>query len=111
MNRSERRKLKAVNNSPVYNITGEQLKNMQLQLDDKLEEVKTEAIMESFIMMISIPLKILKEKYQVEDDVLQDVANSIVDEYEEFSNGKVSIEEYKKISYDTCGILLKKTGR
>lgn len=112
MNRSQKRKLikkgKTVEKDPVINIKR-----------SELERIKTDAILEAseiaFILMLSIPLSVIHDKYslimkkEVDGKNREErFASLCLDLYDSYVKGYVTLSDLKGVLKDEAGIEIRK---
>lgn len=106
MNRQQRRKAMKQGvptvKDPVYTMKRSEVANIENEATEKA----TEAAM---ILLLSIPIKVMREKYHWgAKKRLPELAEALIDEYQSFSGGEMSLEEYQELVYQLCGIKFKK---
>lgn len=114
MNRKERRKKKLTEKDPVYLMKpgmissaarAEYLKAKREELEKAYQRGKEEAIDEAFLLMIAIPIKVLHDFYGWRSSKrLPEFSEQIIDEYQKFSDGEMTVHEYKQFVFEQCGI-------
>ena len=102
MNRKQRRALerqgKIVKKEPVYNMKQSDIQNM-----------KQTAMDTAMILLLALPIKVLRDEYGWGSKKrLPEFAEKLADEYSNFSNGDVSLEEYANLVYEYTGIKFEK---
>lgn len=103
MNRAERRRFKkktgvAVPKDPVYNMK-------KSDIDTMKKDAISEAADAAMILLLAMPIKVLRDEYSWGSKKrLPEFAEKLADEYSNFSNGDVSLEEYAKLVYEYTGI-------
>lgn len=101
MNRAERRKAKkqgiAVPKDPVYNIKNSDIKRMK-------EKAVDEAAGAAMVLLFAIPVKVMRDKYGFGSKRLTALADALTEEYQNFSDGDTSLEEYADLVYQYTGI-------
>lgn len=106
MNRAERRRRAKLglptHKDPVYNMKQSDI--------NKMKEDSTEtAIDTAMILLLAIPVKVMHDKYGWRmRKRLPEFAEAILDEYQNFADGDMSLEEYQQLVYDYCGIKFQK---
>jgi hypothetical protein len=99
MNRAERRRMQKKQNKkePVYNISGQNL--------DKIKQnERKDAINDVMILLLGIPVKVMREHYGFGDKRLPEFAELLCEEFENFSEGDMTLEQYAKYVYEHTGI-------
>lgn len=107
MGRAERRKQGIREKVPSYTLTGKQLEMMLQQAHQEgVQEAIRIATDEAFVLMISIPIKVMHDKYGWRQKKrLPELAEAIADEYQRFSDGAMAAEEYKQFVYKHTGMM------
>lgn len=103
MNRAQRRK--AMKNKqyvprkePVYNLKSSDISNMK-------KTATSDAIDTAMALLLSIPIKVMHDKYGWGmKKRLPEFADALIDEYQEFADGNMSLEEYQEMVYEYCGV-------
>ena len=98
MNRSERRKYKKMGlptpKEPVFNLK---------QKD--IDEIRSDALKEAFVLMLAIPVKVMHDEFGWGmKSRLPKLGEAIIEEYERFDNGDMTIEEYQDLVFQYCGM-------
>lgn len=106
MNRAARRKAK----KQGFNVPKEPVYNMKQSDIQKMKADSTElAIDTAMTMLLAIPVKVMHDKYGWRmRKRLPEFAEAILDEYQNFADGDMSLEEYQQLVYDYCGIKFEK---
>lgn len=102
MNRAERRKAKKlglpVTKEPVYQMKQSDFKRQK-------QEATTAAVDAAVVLLLALPIKVLAEKYGWGmKKRLPEFAEALTDEYQRFSDGEMTLEEYSEYVYETVGI-------
>ena len=100
MNRAERRKQGIKGKSPVLNIKAEDINKI------KQNAVK-QAADTAFIMMLSIPLMVLRDKYGYGKKRLEVFSDYVLDLYDCFDKGYVTFDDLINILKEEVGIEIK----
>ena len=70
----------------------------------------TEGVDNALVLLLSIPVKVLSEKYGwTETEDLPDFVEHMINEYESFSSGDITLEEYQEFVYQNCGVKFERT--
>lgn len=107
MNRAERRQFKKKHGfdmpkEPVYNIR-------KSDIDTMKKDAVNEAADAAMVLLLAIPIKVLRDEYGWGSKKrLPEFAEKLADEYSNFSNGDVSLEEYANLVYEYTGIKFEK---
>lgn len=102
MNRAERRRRAKqgllVKSEPVYNIK-------KSDIDKMKQENTSMAIDTAIVLLLAIPVKVMYEKYGWRmKKRLPEFAEALIDEYQRFSDGDITLEEYAELVYEYCGV-------
>lgn len=102
MNRADRRKMGKLGfvaqNEPIYHLTASDIAKIK-------EESAATATETAVVMLLSIPIKVMSEKYGWGmKKRLPELANAIIDEYQRFVDSEVTLEKYQQLVYNTCGL-------
>lgn len=84
---------------PVYMWTERQVREMA--------EAKSrqKAIDDAFLLMVGIPVKVMHDKYGWRlRKRLPELAEAIIDEYQRFSDGEMTAEQYREFVFENCGM-------
>ena len=84
---------------PVYMWTERQVREMA--------EAKSrqKAIDDAFLLMVGIPVKVMHDKYGWRlRKRLPELAEAIIDEYQRFSDGEMTAEQYRDFVFENCGM-------
>lgn len=107
MNRAQRRnQIKSgipMRKKPVYQIKPKDYMAMK-------KKAVIEGVDNALVLLLSIPVKVLSEKYGwTETQELPGFAEHMINEYESFSNGDITLEDYQEIVYQKCGVKFERT--
>ena|SRR3712207_2471683 len=102
MNRAQRRKAKRqgliVTNDPIYNIK-------QSDINKIKRDSTNDAIDAAMILLLSIPIKVMHDKYGWGiKKRLPELSEALIDEYQSFTDGEMTLQEYQQLVYEYCGI-------
>lgn len=102
MNRAERRRRKKqglpVTNEPVYNVKDSDIQKIK-------DETTSDALAQAFVLMLAIPVKVMHDKFGWGlKKRLPELGEAIIDEWESFENGDMTIEEYQDLVFEYCGM-------
>lgn len=102
MNRAERRRRKKmglpVNNEPVYNVK-----------QSDINKLKKESVDTAMVLLLSVPIKVMHDKYGWGmRKRLPELADLLIDEYQNFADGYITLEEYQQLMYKWCGVKFQK---
>lgn len=106
MNRAERRKRQKmglpVAKEPVYTMKQSDIAKIKRESTDT-------AVDTVMVMLLAIPIKVMHDKYGWRmKKRLPELAEAIIDEYQRFSDGEMSLEEYQEMVYEWCGLKFQK---
>lgn len=106
MNRAQRRAAKKnkqfVQRDPVYNVKESDLSNMKSKATEQAVDM-------AMILLLSIPVKVMHDKYGWGmKKRLPKLAEALIDEYQEFADGNMTLEEYQEMVYEYCGMKFEK---
>ena len=98
MNRAERRKYKKqgleVSKEPTYNLK-----------QQDIDRIRSEALGQAFVLMLAIPVKVMHDEFGWGlKKRLPELGEAIIDEYERFENGEMTMEEYQDLVFEYCGM-------
>lgn len=107
MNRAQRRQqarsFMTTNKKPTYRMKPKDYMAMK-------KKAVTEGVDNALVLLLSIPVKVLSEKYGwTETEELPDFVEHMINEYESFSNGDITLEEYQELVYQKCGVKFERT--
>lgn len=91
MNRAERRRLER------------QQKKLGVQ------KAKEDAVDTVMILLMSLPVKVLHERYGWGEKRLGRFCEALTDAYQEFSDGELELEGLQQLVWEECGIKFQKT--
>lgn len=106
MNRAERRRRAKmglpVNNEPVYNMK-------QSDIEKLTDKSFGTAVDTAMVLLLSIPIKVMHDKYGWgAKKRLPELAEALTDEYQNFADGEMTLEEYQQLVYEWCGVKFQK---
>lgn len=103
MNRAERRRQAKLTGSSV---TKDPIISMKKSDIDRIKQDATETAM---VLLLSIPIKVMHEQFGWGmKKRLQILSDALIDEYQSFSDGDVTLEEYQNMVYEYCGVKFQK---
>lgn len=106
MNRAERRKQAKLTGSPIMRDPIISMKQSDIERIKK--EAANKAIDSAMILLLSIPIKVMREKYGWGmKSRLPGLSEAIIDEYQAFSDGDMTLEEYQEMVFEYCGVKFK----
>lgn len=66
---------------------------------------RQKAIDDAFLLMVGIPVKVMHDKYGWRlRKRLPELAEAIIDEYQRFSDGEMTAEQYRDFVFENCGM-------
>ena len=97
MNRAERRRQqKQTSKNPTYNIN-----------DDSINKIKSDVAQKAtdaaFVMMLAFPIMVLKHDLHFGKFMMEQVIDGILDKYQKFQNGEISIPELLEVIEQETG--------
>lgn len=106
MNRAERRRLekqgKTVRKEPVLSMRASDLERIK-------SEAREEAVDTAMVLLLGIPIKVLRDKYGWGmKKRLPEFAEALLEVYSDFSEGDMTLEEFRELIYEECGIKFQK---
>lgn len=107
MNRSQRRQqaksFMTTNKKPMYRMKPKDYVAMK-------KKAVIEGVDNALVLLLSIPVKVLCDKYGwTAENELPDFVEHMINEYESFSDGKITLEEYQALVYEQCGVKFERT--
>lgn len=107
MNRRQRRnQIKSgipMRKKPVYRIKPKDYMAMK-------KKAVIEGVDNALVLLLSIPVKVLCDKYDwTESKELPDFVEHMINEYESFSSGDITLEDYQELVYQKCGVKFERT--
>lgn len=102
MNRAERRRRQKqglpVKKEPVLNMKASDIARMK-------EEASSMAVDTAITLLLAIPIKVMHDKYGWRmRKRLPELSDALIDEYQCFADGDMTLEEYQQLVYDYCGV-------
>lgn len=106
MNRAERRKQAKLTGSSI--VRDPIISMKKSDIDRIKREAEEKAIDTVMVLLLSIPIKVMHEKYGWGmKSRLPELSEALVDEYQAFSDGDMTLEEYQEMVYEYCGVKFK----
>ena len=103
MNRAERRRQAKLTGSSV---TKDPIISMK---KSDIDRIKREATETAMILLLSIPIKVMHEQFGWGmKKRLPKLSDALIDEYQAFSDGDMTLEEYQNVVYEYCGVKFQK---
>lgn len=107
MNRAQRRQqaksFMTTNKKPMYRMKPKDYVAMK-------KKAVIEGVDNALVLLLSIPVKVLCDNYGwTAENELPDFVEHMINEYESFSNGDITLEDYQEIVYQKCGVKFEKT--
>lgn len=106
MNRAERRKQAKATGSPI--VRDPIISMKKSDIDRIKRESAEKAIDTAITLLLSIPIKVVHDKYGWGmKKRLPEFAEALTDEYQRFSDGEMTLEEYQEMVFEYCGVKFK----
>lgn len=105
MNRKQRRAAGVKEKEPVYQMTPAMLQNLK---KESYEKSYSDAADAALVLLLSIPICVLHEFYDWTDDELLTLSDYLIDEYQRFSDGEMTLEQYQDYVFRLTGLKFKK---
>ena len=107
MNRRQRRnQIKSgipMRKKPVYQIKPKDYMAMK-------KKAVIEGVDNALVLLLSIPVKVLCDNYGwTAENELPEFVEHMINEYESFSSGDITLEEYQELVYQNCGVKFERT--
>ena len=107
MNRQQRRAM-AKSHQPVGTDKIYYLK--QSDIDRIKREATAKAIDEAMVLLLGIPVKVMRDKYHWGlRQRLPEFCEALTDEYQNFADGEMTVEEYEDMIEQYCGVRFERT--
>ena len=68
------------------------------------KQATEEAMRVAMTLMLGIPIAVLREHYGWGKKRLADMGEHLIDMFEAFERNEMSLEDFKKLIYESCGI-------
>lgn len=106
MNRAQRRAAKKnkqyISPEPVYNVKSSDISKIK-------SKATADAVDAAMVLLLSIPVKVMHDKFGWGmKKRLPELAEALIDEYQSFSDGDMTLEEYQDLVYEYCGVKFKR---
>lgn len=105
MNRQQRRAAGIKEKQPVYQMTPAMLEGLK---KEAYQKSYTDAADTALVLLLSIPICVLHEFYDWTDDELLMLSDYLIDEYQRFSDGEMTLEEYQDYVFRLTGLKFQK---
>jgi len=103
MNRAERRRQAKLTGSSVAKDPIISMKKSDI------DRIKREAAETAMVLLLSIPIKVMHEQFGWGmKKRLPRLSDALIDEYQAFSDGDMTLEEYQNMVYEYCGVKFQK---
>ena len=103
MNRAERRRQAKLTGSSVAKDPIISMKKSDI------DRIKREAAETAMVLLLSIPIKVMHEQFGWGmKKRLPRLSDALIDEYQSFSDGDMTLEEYQNMVYEYCGVKFQK---
>lgn len=100
MNRAERRRKGIKGKEPVLNIKAADIANIK-------EKAALEAMDIAFVMMMSIPIMVLRDKYGFGKKRLDAFSDYVLDLYDSFNKGYITLDDLRETLKEEVNIEFK----
>lgn len=103
MNRAERRRQeKATAKDPIITMKKSDIERIKREAVEKATD-------EAMVLLLSIPVKVMHDKFGwgIRKRIPR-LTDALIDEYQSFSDGEFTLEEYQEMVYEYCGVKFKK---
>lgn len=101
MNRAERRRLKKKKAEPVINIKASDVQQMK-------DEAVKKAADTGFLLMLGLPILVLRDKWGFGNVRLERFIDQVIEMYESFNEGYLTIEDIHQAIEEETGIKISK---
>lgn len=103
MNRAKRRRQAKLTGSPVAKDPIISIKKSDI------DRIKREATETAMVLLLSVPIKVMHEQFGWGmKKRLPRLSDALIDEYQAFSDGDMTLEEYQNMVYEYCGVKFQK---
>lgn len=103
MNRAKRRKQAKLTGSPVAKDPIISIKKSDI------DRIKREATETAMVLLLSVPIKVMHEQFGWGmKKRLPRLSDALIDEYQAFSDGDMTLEEHQNMVYEYCGVKFQK---
>lgn len=68
------------------------------------KEAYDEAVGTAITLLLSIPVKVVAERYDWSPEDVQGFCSDILEEYERFDEGDLTLEELQQYVFEHCGV-------
>jgi Ca2+-binding EF-hand superfamily protein len=100
MNRAERRRRGIKGKEPIINLKSSNISKIKA-------DATTQAVDTAFIMMLSIPLMVLRDKYGFGKKRLEKFSDYALELYDSFDKGYVSLDDLIEVLKEEVGVEVK----
>ncbi len=83
--------------SPTYNLSWDNMVRLK-------NEAYDEAVGTAMTLLLSIPVKVVVERYNWEQEDVERFCEDILDEYEKFDAGDMTLEDLQHYVFEHCGV-------
>lgn len=74
-----------------------------------VQKAKEEAVDTVMILLMSLPVKVLHERFNWGEKRLGRFCDALTDAYQEFSDGELELEGLQQLVWEECGIKFQRT--
>ena len=105
MNRAQRRAAGITTKQPVYQLTPDAIRKIRKEAYDKSYG---DAADTAVVLLLSMPIRVMHEQFGWGKKRLMELAEALTDEYQRFSDGEMTLEDYQQFVLDETGFAFKK---
>jgi hypothetical protein len=95
--------LEQMRNTVMDEVSRKQEENIRI-INQHKEAIAEEAVEQALTLLLGIPCKVMKEKYGWGKKRITSLCEYILEYYNDFQNGEISIDEYRKSVWEDVGI-------
>lgn len=85
----------------TFNMSEDSIKRIK---QEAFEEAKDDAVTTAITLLLSIPVKVVVEKYDWCAEDVEAFCEDLLDEYEKFDGSDMSLADLQKYVYEHCGV-------
>ena len=105
MNRKQRRAYGIKEKEPVYQMTPAVLERLK---KETYQKSYSDAADTALVLLLSIPICVLHEFYDWTDEELLTLSDYLIDEYQRFCDGEMTLEQYQDYVCRLTGLKFQK---
>ena len=102
MNRAERRRLKNKKAEPVINVKSSDIQQMKKDSTNEAADI-------AFTLMLGLPMLVLRDNYGFGKVRSERFIDQVIDLYDSFDKGYLTIDDIHKALYEEVGIKITKS--